>query len=353
MKVALLNDTHAGARNSSQIFIDYQERFYKEVFFPYLKKHNISHILHLGDYYEHRKFINFKALDANNTHFLDVLKDEGYTMDIFPGNHDVYYKSTNQLCSLGTLMSGYTDCVHIHMDPIDLELEDGSKVAMIPWINNENYGDIMSFVKRSDASICLGHFEFSGFELYPGTIAQHGMATDAFKKFDVVLSGHYHTKSERGNVTYLGAQMEFTWGDVDDPKYFHILDTETGEIEAILNPITLFQRVVYNDTLWNYNDFDHSIFEDKFVKIVVEKKTDPYLFDKFIDKIQKQDIHDLKIVETFDEIMTDALGEDIVFEETTELMDKYVDLIDTPMEKDRLKAKLRELYIEAQSMEYE
>ena len=27
MKIALLNDTHCGVRNSSEIFIDFQERF--------------------------------------------------------------------------------------------------------------------------------------------------------------------------------------------------------------------------------------------------------------------------------------------------------------------------------------
>ena len=65
MKVAILNDTHCGVRNSSDIFLDYQERFYTEIFFPYLKEHGITQVLHLGDYYEHRKFVNFKALNAN------------------------------------------------------------------------------------------------------------------------------------------------------------------------------------------------------------------------------------------------------------------------------------------------
>jgi len=62
MKIALLNDTHCGVRNSSQIFIDFQERFYKEIFFPYCEENSIEHIIHLGDYYDHRKFVNFKAL---------------------------------------------------------------------------------------------------------------------------------------------------------------------------------------------------------------------------------------------------------------------------------------------------
>ena len=65
MKIAILNDTHCGIRNSSEIFLNYQEKFYKEVFFPYLKENGIKQILHLGDYYDHRKFINFKAQNSN------------------------------------------------------------------------------------------------------------------------------------------------------------------------------------------------------------------------------------------------------------------------------------------------
>ena len=61
MKIAILNDTHCGVRNSSDIFLNYQKRFYDEIFFPYMREHSIKNILHLGDYYEHRKFVNFKA----------------------------------------------------------------------------------------------------------------------------------------------------------------------------------------------------------------------------------------------------------------------------------------------------
>ena len=95
MKIAILNDTHCGIRNSSEIFMDYQEKFYRDVFFPYLEQHGIKKILHLGDYYDNRKFINFKALEHNRKIFLEKLRELQIHMDIIPGNHDVYYKNTN------------------------------------------------------------------------------------------------------------------------------------------------------------------------------------------------------------------------------------------------------------------
>ena len=135
MKIAIINDTHCGTRNSSDIFLNYQGQFYKDIFFPYLKEHNIKNILHLGDYYEHRKFVNFKALNQNRKDFLEPMRDAGITMDIIPGNHDVYFKNTNELCSLKELLGYFTSNVNIIMKPTVLDY-DGLGVAVIPWINN-------------------------------------------------------------------------------------------------------------------------------------------------------------------------------------------------------------------------
>ena len=77
MKIAILNDTHCGIRNSSDIFMDYQELFYRDVFFPYLLENNITRILHLGDYYDNRKTVNFKCLNHNRKIFLEKLREYG------------------------------------------------------------------------------------------------------------------------------------------------------------------------------------------------------------------------------------------------------------------------------------
>lgn len=352
MKIAIISDTHAGARNSSDAFIDYQGKFYTEVFFPYLIKNNIKTIIHLGDYYEHRKFINFKAMNANREHFLDKLVEYGITMYIIPGNHDVYYKNTNALCSLDLLLKGYEDNVVIYHNPETLTL-DGLDIDLIPWINSENNDEIMKFIETSQSRVCMGHFEFTGFYMYPGAICKNGMSTDYFEKFDMVLSGHFHTKSERGSIKYLGAQMEFTWGDVDDPKYFHVLDTKTLELEEVQNPITLFQKVIYNDEVFEYSSFDFSIFKDKYVKIIVEKKTDHYLFDHFVESVLKSGIHDLKIAETFEEFTADKINTTVEFQETLEIVDAYVEASNTHLDKRYLKDIIRGLYNEAQAMEYE
>ena len=107
MKIAILNDTHCGIRNSSEIFLNNSEQFYNNVFFPECEKHSVKQIVHLGDYYDHRKFVNFKALNHNRRIFLDQIRKRGMSMDIIPGNHDTFYKNTNELNSLKECLGHY------------------------------------------------------------------------------------------------------------------------------------------------------------------------------------------------------------------------------------------------------
>tara|TARA_B110000902_G_scaffold40927_1_gene44074 strand:+ start:1002 stop:1532 length:531 start_codon:yes stop_codon:yes gene_type:complete len=174
------------------------------------------------------------------------------------------------------------------------------------------------------------------------------MSADLFSHFDTVLSGHYHTKSSKGNVHYLGSQMEFYWNDSDDPKYFHILDTETLEITPILNPHRMFYKLEWR----NGCDADLSQIKDKFVKIVVTEKSDPYLFDKFVDEVNSYNPHELKIAETFDEFMGENVDDSAIsIEDTPTLLNDYVDAVDTELNKSRIKSIIKALYTEASNME--
>jgi DNA repair exonuclease SbcCD nuclease subunit len=351
MRIAILNDTHCGARNSSEVFMEYQEKFYTEIFFPYLLENNIKHILHLGDYYEHRKFVNFKALEHNRKVFLEKLREYNIHMDIIPGNHDVFYKNTNDLCSLKELMGHYTDVVKIHMEPVNLEIGE-LNIGLIPWINSSNYISTMDFIKNCRAPIIAGHFEFSGFEMYKGIPNPHGMDSSPFNRFEMVLSGHFHTKSSKSNIHYLGSQMEFTWGDCDDPKYFHVIDTTTRKMESIKNPFTLHTKVVYNDDLNDYTNYDVTQLDNQFVKIIVEKKTDYFGFDRFIDRIQQRKVHELKIAESFEEFLGENVEDDeIELDDTQVLLDSYVDAVETEADKEKIKLLLRNLYVEAQNQQ--
>ena len=354
MKIAIINDTHCGIKNGSDVYLDNAEAFYSKVFFHYLEEHNIKKILHLGDYYDHRRFVNFKALERNRHMFLDVLREKKLTMDIIPGNHDVYYKNTNGLCSLKELLGHYTDCVNIHMDPTEwfpaMYKEDSTlKVGLVPWICDENEKECMEFIQNTDAPILFGHFELAGFKFMANAnIKSHGMGTEIFNRFDSVYSGHYHTKSSDGNVTYLGTQVELTWSDAHDPKYFHVFDTETREMEPIRNPYVLFKKLYYSDD----EQSDISDVSGKYVKIIVSEKNDHYAFDKYIDKVQALNPLDLKIVENFGDLSAENIeDEEINLEDTQTLLNTYVDALESHLDKTKLKNLLSELHTEALEIE--
>ncbi len=351
MKVAVLNDTHCGIRNSSEIFLNNAADFYNDIFFPYCKEHDIQQIVHLGDYYDHRKFVNFKALNHNRKVFLDPMRKLGMRMDIIPGNHDTYYKNTNDLNSLKELLGYYMNEVHIIMEPKVMEY--GSlKMAMVPWINQENYESTMKFIEECKADWLGAHLDLAGFEMMRGIKNVHGMDHKLFKKFELVLTGHFHVGSKQDNIWYLGSQMEFFWSDANDPKYFHVIDTETREIERIKNPYTLFHKIVYNDEKMDYNTYDVSQLKKQFVKVVVVNKKDTFSFDRFIDRIQSVDIHELKIAENFNEFIGENVEDEAIeFDDTPTLVDSYIDGVETDLDKDKIKVQMRELMTEAQALE--
>ena len=350
MKIAILTDTHCGIRNSSEVFLDNAEDFYTNIFFPECEKHGVKQILHLGDYYDHRKFVNFKALNQNRRVFLDQLRKNNMTMDIIPGNHDTYYKNTNELNALKECLGHYMNEIHIVMEPTVMQYGSLS-MALLPWICADNYDQSMNFIKDCKADWLGAHLELANFEIGRGILAPHGMDPKIFKKFEQVLSGHYHTASRKDNIWYLGNPMEFFWSDAHDPNFFHILDTESRQIEKIRNTYTLFEKIVYNDKEMDYNNYNKNLSK-KFVKVVVSEKTDPFTFDRFIDNIQNQDIYELKIAENFNEFMgANVDDEEVNFEDTTEIVDSYIEAVDTDLDKDKIKIQMRELMTEAQALE--
>jgi predicted HTH domain antitoxin len=76
------------------------------------------------------------------------------------------------------------------------------------------------------------------------------------------------------------------------------------------------------------------------------------MFDRFIDRLQNIQTYELKIAESFEEFIGESIQDDKVsLEDTTELLDSYVEAVETDLDKEHIKVKLRELYTEAQNLE--
>ena len=350
MRVALVTDTHFGARSDSLAFDAYFAKFYDEFFFPHLIEQDIKTVCHLGDVFDRRKYINFNTLQSCKRYFFNKARDLGIEIHMIPGNHDTYFKNTNDVNSPDLLLGEY-DNITLYQEPTEIML-DREKVLYLPWICGENYDRTMAKITETDAKTCFGHFEFAGYFLLPGMPNLHGMDTDAFIDFDLVVSGHFHHRHSRGNITYMGNPYEITWSDYNDPRGFAIYDTVKRDLEYYDNPFRIFHKIYYDDSHFegvnDISNFDFNSIIGGSVKLIVSKKTDFNRFDHFVDKLYTCNLIDLKIIEDFSEFEDEALGEDIDLEDTMTLLKEYVDVVETDLDKQRIKNLLQSLYIEAQ-----
>jgi DNA repair exonuclease SbcCD nuclease subunit len=352
MLVAILGDTHFGARGDNPVFHQYFKRFYDNVFFPYLKEHNILDIIQLGDVFDRRKFVNFNSLKQSKDYFFNTLNNE-YSSWLLTGNHDTYFKNTNEVNSPDLLLGEYHN-INLVNEPLEVEF-DGAGILLMPWISQDNAQRCFNALKSSKSQIVMGHFEIEGFEMHKGAYCDEGINPQIFDKFDMVISGHFHTRSFRGNITYTGTPYEMTWSDYGDPKGFHILDTETRELKFIQNPYCMFHKLWYDDNGKSMDEIlaqDLSPYKNAIVKLIITNKLNTLWFDMYVEKLEKAGIADLQIVEDHLNLNLED-DADIVneAEDTLTILSKYVNQLDIKADKGKLNGLLRTLYNQALSME--
>ena len=353
MKLCILGDTHHGMRGDSLDFHKYMEKFYSNIFFPYLIENKIDTVIQLGDLFDRRKFINFNSLYLCRKYFFDKLKENNITFCTLLGNHDVAFKNTLEVNSSQLLLNEYENIViYDSFSTVDY---DGISIDIVPWICDDNEAEIFEQIKKSKSEICFGHFEIAGFEMDRGNICHEGIQKSDLSKYDVVLTGHFHHKSDDGQIYYVGTPGEMTWSDHDDPRGFHIFDTHTRELEFIRNPYKMFHKIYYDDVAESIEEIrnkDCSIYAESYVKVVVVNKQNPFIFDLLVENLYKAGVSDISIVEDFSEVLLDNDQELIdQAEDTMTILSKYIDNLTLNVETDKLKTLMRELYVEALNTE--
>lgn len=348
MKIAIIGDTHFGARNDSIHFDLFFKRFYDEVFFPYLDEHGIKSVFHMGDVFDRRKYINFSILRSCRQYFFEPLKARDIDLYVVPGNHDTYYKNTNDVNSVDLLLREY-DNIQIIQEPSKWVVGAQSFV-FVPWMCAENYDAVTDVLRTgTQDDICVGHFEIEGFDMFRGVKNDGGMSREVLKNFEAVFTGHFHHRSSQDNIYYLGSPYGFTWSDYDDPRGFHIFDTETHELTFVQNPFEMFHKIYYDDRKDMAVDF--SKYKKACVKLVVSHKADFPKFDKFLESLYNNEVIELTVYEDFSEFEAETMGETANIEDTMTLLSEFVDQTETVKDKDKLKTLLKTLYVEAQHLE--
>lgn len=353
--IAMPTDTHAGVRNDNPAFQMYQKKCWKW-FFDYIDANNIKYVIHLGDIYDRRKHINFMSAKRLREDFFEPLEERGIETHIIQGNHDSYYKDTHEVNALDEVVRGRYSHIRTYSVPTVIHI-DGVDIQLMPWITDSNREEAYEAITKPKASILMGHLELSGFTMHKGQISDHGMDRNLFDKFDKVFSGHFHHRSTIGNVSYIGALGEYTWADYNDPRGFSVLDTKTSILEFQQNPHRMFRIAKYDDIaepniVEKIQKTDFTKFKDCYIKLVVVNKSNPYAFDLLFDSIYKVGPIDIQIVEDPSVLLENEEDMEVnEAEDTTTILRKYIAGLTLPVNSDKMKDFMIDVYNEALQVE--
>ena len=341
-KIAILGDLHFGVRSDNPIYYDYFEKFFKD-FFTYIDKHKITSVIQLGDLYDKRKTINFLTLYQAKKMFIDELQKRRITLFIVSGNHDCYYKSTNEVNSVRLLST--PNMVVIDAGPRTLTIED-YEFDFYPWINDNITKECYEYAQNSKSKFAVGHFEFAKFRLHKFQIAESGADHTIFNNYELVISGHYHTISRKDSVLYCGTPYELDWADCDDTKGFWSFDPALNKLDFIPNENTLYEKIEYSDS--GDMNYDFTQAKDKFIKLIIKNKTNQYKFDSFFQSLLLNKPYDIQVLDDkITKSVEESMNSSVEFQSTPDMIMHVIDQMNTHLDKTILKKMISETYTEA------
>lgn len=346
----LLMTTIFGARNDSPLFIENQLAFYENIFIPEIKKRGVDTVLMLGDTWDRRKYVNLNTLHVFKQRFFKPLYDMGVKIKMIYGNHDVYYRNTNDVNSVDFLEKEFPNIEVISSSKIfDF---DGTKIGLISWIHSGNLEEGLNFIKTADCDVLAGHFEIKTFEMVRGSYCDSGFDKRIFDRFEKVISGHFHVISDDGRIHYLGNAHQLNWSDYGLRKGFWFLDTNTRELELVENPHSLYEKIYFKEDI-DLIKFDYEQYSSKIVRVFVKnfEIQNKKKLDLFVDRLTARafsvEVHEISTVDQEEE--SDNAEINIDSSDTMGIIDQYIDGVTagSTFDKTILRKHLADIYTEA------
>jgi DNA repair exonuclease SbcCD nuclease subunit len=233
-------DVHFGVSNSNHLVFEGQMEFFEHQVFPYILDNNIKDVMSMGDVFHNRSNVDGYILQELNQRFFGWFERNKVNFHVIVGNHDCYYKNTLSHHMFKPQFNEFQYCTYY--DTVT-KIEIGDYIfAMVPWII-----DRTSFVLPTGVDVVIGHFEIVSFPMVKGADAVKGFDPDFFKSVKLIESGHFHIKSNKGNINFLGSTQQLSWNDFCEPKGFWLLkgDFNLEFVENTVNPKHV--KIIYNE----------------------------------------------------------------------------------------------------------
>lgn len=270
MKHLLFTDLHVGLNITNERWEELPIKAVEHLTTTARRK-NINSIIFLGDFYHTRKELSIKAIDSGRI-ICEMLNE--FQTHILLGNHDSYFKNTTELTSLQTI-DKFPNITIITKPTVIYD-----KIGVCPWSGN---------FRELKTKILMGHFDIKDFKMNDNTSSLHGEESSSFKDFDLVLSGHYHTYSEKYNIKYIGNMYGHTFNDIDATRGYWIFDDETLEMEFI--EFEEAPKFIYVFDM----DLDESKIKGNIVKIFFTKEYSEQDITDFLAKVKSLDPFEMAV----------------------------------------------------------
>jgi DNA repair exonuclease SbcCD nuclease subunit len=213
-KAAVFTDIHFGMRQNSKAHNEDCTEFVKW-FCKTAQENNCDTAIFMGDWHHHRATVNVSTLNYT-VDAIDYISKHFERFFFIPGNHDLYYREKRDLNSV-PFIKNQKNIVLVN----DVYTE--GEVSLVPWL----VGDEWTKMKRLDSRYVFGHFELPSFKMNAMVeMPDHGgLNTGHFPNQEMVFSGHFHLRQQRGNVIYTGNAFPHNFADAwDDDRGMMILE---------------------------------------------------------------------------------------------------------------------------------
>jgi DNA repair exonuclease SbcCD nuclease subunit len=213
-KAACFTDIHFGLKSGSRTHNQDCEDFVSW-FCDTARAQGCETAIFLGDWHHNRSTTDVSTMNYTVSN-LEKLSQSFEKVYFILGNHDLFYKDKREINSI-EFMRLFPNIVPIR------ELYTEGDVTIMPWL----IGDEWTTVKQLKSRYIFGHLELPHF--YMNAMVQmpdHGqLQTGHFQHQELVFTGHFHKRQQKGNVVYIGNAFPHNYADAgDDDRGMMILE---------------------------------------------------------------------------------------------------------------------------------
>ena len=225
MKILVYSDLHL--HNHHGLLVNSETALNNLTFFKeYALENKIKKIINCGDFF-HTKA---KAYAPHVVQARLRLKDwykSGLEHYMIIGNHDM----SNQNNTMNSIIFVFNEYAKIIPDYFYEDINN-TRLHFMSYTSKLFPHFILSEDKKN---VLFTHIDIIGFTMSNGFKANVGFKKEDLKKFDLVISGHYHKHQEVGNIIYVGSTHQTSFGERDQKHGFMVFDTDTLTYDFIEN----------------------------------------------------------------------------------------------------------------------